>query len=223
MTVSLTDYTSLITSEHNQKPKYLAMVSLLAGTLVDIQNTTLGITGGYDLDVAVGDALDTLGRWIGLSRQVVTPITGVYFAWDTDGVGWDQGNWRGPFDPLTGLTTLDDDTYRLFLKATIGANHWDGTIEHWQSVMNYVFTGTGTVISFVDYQDMSMDVVITGVPPSALVKALIRDGYFILKPGAVRINGYFITSVPGTPIFAWDAPGSSSFAGWDTGSWAATL
>ncbi|WZB61444.1 DUF2612 domain-containing protein [Achromobacter xylosoxidans] len=24
---------------------------------------------------------------------------------------------------------LDDDTYRLLLRAKIGANHWDGTLE----------------------------------------------------------------------------------------------
>ncbi len=220
---TVADYSALITSEHAGKPKFSAWLGLLVSGLVDTQNLTSTFSALYDLDVAVDDRLDVCGQWAGLSRYVVTPITGVYFSWDTSGVGWDQGVWEGPFDPVTGVTRLDDETYRMFIRAKIAANHWDGTIQGYQDALAYVFQGTGTVVSLVDHQDMSMDVVFSGTPPSALSQALITQGYLQLKPTTVHINGYYITSVPGAPIFAWDAPGSSSFAGWDTGAWAVTF
>lgn len=220
---SYDDYLSLITSEHNQKPKYMAMLGLFATPLVDDQNLTASLPQKYDLDVAVGNQLDTVGRWIGLSRSLPVPISGVYFSWDAAGVGWDEGVWRSPFDPITGLTALDDETYRLFLKAKVGANHWDGTNAGWQTVMSYVFQGTGTVINYVDSQDMSMDVLITGILPSTLTLTLITQGYLSLKPAGVRINNYYVTSVPGAPIFAWDVMPGTGFGGWDVGAWATPL
>lgn len=219
----LADYDSLITSEHNQQPNYMAMLDTLGQPLVDAQNLSLTLNASFDIDVAYGNQLDVVGKWVGLSRQLAVPITGVYFAWDTNGVGWDQGAWQGQFDPDTGLVSLDDSTYRLFLKAKIGANQWDGTASTWVTIMNYVFQGTGTVISYSDNQDQSMDVLITGTTPSALSLALIKQGYLQLKPSGVRINNYYVTSVPGAPIFAWDASPGSGFDGWDSGAWATLL
>ncbi|MGC7970039.1 DUF2612 domain-containing protein, partial [Salmonella enterica] len=67
----------------------------------------------FDLDQAIGVQLDAVGEWVGISRNITVPLAGVYFSFDIAGLGFDQGVWKGPFDPDTGLTTLDDDTYRL--------------------------------------------------------------------------------------------------------------
>jgi hypothetical protein len=82
----------------------------------------------FDLDQAAGDQLDIIGLWVGVGRRVKTPPIGVYFSLDIVSVGFDQGVWQGPFDPSMGITLLDDDTYRLLIRAKIGANHWDGTL-----------------------------------------------------------------------------------------------
>lgn len=223
MTATTDDYLQLITSQHRDRPKFAAMLRLLGDPLVANQNTALNLQQLYDLDVAVGSQLDTLGKWIGLPRQLQTPLAGVYFAWDDPALGWDLGAWKGLGDPDTGVVTLDNETYRLYLRAKIGANHWDGSDEQWQQITNYIFAGTGTVVSYSDNQDMSMDVLITGTMPSALTQGLIKQGYLTLKPAGVRINHYYVSSVPGAPIFAWDALPGSSFAGWDAGAWATPL
>lgn len=54
-------------------------------------------------------------------------------------LGFNQGIWKRPFDPDTGLTVLDDDTYRLVIRANIGANHWDGTLESTAAILNSIF------------------------------------------------------------------------------------
>lgn len=147
----LTDYTGLITSEHNQRPKFMAAVKALTKPMVALQNLLGGMPDAFDLDQAVGVQLDAVGLWVGIGRRVATPLTGVYFSLDTTGVGFDQGNWKGPFDPDTGLTLLDDDTYRLVLRAKIGANHWDGTLESSAAILNSIFTpGDGPVAVHAD-------------------------------------------------------------------------
>lgn len=214
------DYTIIITSQHRDKPKFMAMAEYLAQTFVDSQNEVLATPAYFDLDDAVGKQLDDIGEWVGLSRQVRIPIAGVYFSFDEEGVGWDLGVWKGEFDPDLGVTSLDDETYRLMIRAKIGANHWDGTLEQYQEILTSVFVGSASQVFGIDYQDMTMDVAIVGEEPSALLKALLTQGYFPLKPAAVRIRGFVFTSVPYAPLFAFDTDPSAEFiAGWDGGAW----
>lgn len=142
--VDVSQYTGLITSEHADKPKFTAMVSAVAQCFVDQQNALGNFIPSFDLDEAMGAQLDTLGAWVGIGRRVRTPLTGVYFSFDIAGVGFDQGVWQGPFDPSTGITVLDDDTYRLLIRAKIGANHWDGTLASSAAILNLIFQGGTT-------------------------------------------------------------------------------
>ncbi len=109
----MSKYTDLITNYHATRPKYFDHIDLSTRPLIDITSATRGLVSAFDIDTAVGVQLDTLGLWIGRSRIVSQPITGVYFSWDTDGLGYDQGVWQGPYDPDSGYTSLSDDTYTL--------------------------------------------------------------------------------------------------------------
>ncbi|KVZ79915.1 DUF2612 domain-containing protein [Burkholderia ubonensis] len=213
----LNDYTALITSEHRDKPRFAAMVAAVVQPLVDQMNLLASMPGKFDLDVAVGDQLDTVGRWVGVSRRIRTPLTGIYFSFDTAGLGFDQGIWKGPFDPDTGLTLLDDDTYRLVIRAKIGANHWDGTLEQSAAILNSIF-GADTHVFIEDHQDMSMTIGISGKVPSAVFLALLAGGYIPLKPEGVRVNYTIVTTVDSAPLFGFDMSGPY-VAGFDAGAW----
>lgn len=217
----ISQYTGLITSEHNQKPKFMAVVEALAGTMVDQQNLLASMPGKFDLDNAVGDQLDTIGIWVGISRDVPVPLIGIYFSFDTDGIGFDQGSWKGPFDPDAGLTRLDDDTYRLVIRAKIGANHWDGTLGASKSILDSIFGG-GTFVFIQDNQDMSMTVAIAGAIPSAVFLSLLKNGVIPLKPEGVRIDVVVVTTVDGAPIFGFDTE-NELVAGFDVGAWGTPL
>jgi len=138
-----TDYTGRITSEHSDKPKYMAMVDATVQPFVDALSVSKGLPVDFDLDSAVGVQLDQVGLWIGIGRRINTPLTGVYFSFDTEGLGFNQGVWKGPFDPDTGVIELDDETYRLLLRAKIAANHWDGTMETSKAILDAVFNPDG--------------------------------------------------------------------------------
>lgn len=217
----IADYTGKITSEHADKPRFTAMVAAVTQCFVDAQNALAGMPASFDLDGAIGKQLDDVGLWVGVSRNVATPLSGVYFSFDTIGLGFDQGVWKGPFDPDTGVTTLDDDTYRLIIRAKIGANHWDGTLVGSKSILDQIFAGD-TRVFIQDNQDMSITVGISGRVPSALFLALLSGGYIPIKPQSVRVNYYLVTSTDGAPLFGFDM-GNDYVAGFDTGAWATPL
>ena len=219
MTVVATEYTGLITSEFNQQPNYIATVMALVQPAVDIQNLVLSLPGLYDLDVAVGTQLDAVGEWVGISRDIGTPLTGVYFAFDTAGLGWDQGAWYSPFDPTQGYAVLDDTHYRVLLRAKIAANNWDGSIAGAYTALSALFgAASGTYVFIQDNQDMSMNYSLAGNIPDAITLALFTGNYLSLRPCGVRINNFYTPSQPG-PLFGFDIE-NSLVSGWDVGGWA---
>jgi len=214
-------YTDLVTSEHNQQPNFMAVVQALAQPMVDLQNALGGMPAKFDLDTAVDVQLDDVGLWVGISRTVPVPLTNVYFSFDTAGLGFDQGNWKGPFDPDTGLTRLDDDTYRLVIRAKIGANHWDGTLGSSKAILDSIFGG-GTFVFIQDNQDMTMTIGVAGSIPSAVFLALLGNGIIPLKPEGVGVNYTIVTSIDDSAIFGFDVQ-NDLIAGFDVGAWGTPL
>ena len=215
--MTTTDYTALITSQHNDKPKFVAMTTSDVEPFVEIENILLNIPSYYDVDTAIGSALDVIGEWVGANRNIPIPLTGVYFEWDSTAlVGWDSGSWQGEFDPVSGLTSLPDDSYRKYIKAKIAANRWNGTIESAYDVWVEIFTDSAIIIQ--DNQDMSMVVGVTGTKLGAIDQALLTGGYIALKPVGVSISYFAITETDGS-LFGWDTD-TIALNGWDSGQWA---
>lgn len=224
MTIDVeTDYLNKVTSEHRQKPKYIAMLTAVLQPLCEVQDFENDLSMQYDLDVAVGKQLDVVGQWIGLSRDVTSLIPDVYFSFDTPGLGFDQGVWFGPGSPTTGLIQLPDDSYRLLLKARAVNNAWNGSIPQAYEIWDQLFDGTGISVFIIDNGDLTMDLgIATAEPLSALNQALFQGGYLDLRPAGVLINQYIIVTGLGL-IFALDAPPPPAYAGLDVGYWASIL
>src|ERR1700761_2587677 len=117
MAFDVSKYLDLVTSEHADKPNFNAMIAVLTQPFVDMQNLMASMPGLFDLDTAIGAQLDRVGLWVGISRVLKIPLQGVYFSFDTEGLGWDQGTWKGPFDPADQLVSLGDEPYRRLLRA----------------------------------------------------------------------------------------------------------
>ena len=214
----LGDYLNRITSEHRNQPKFIAYLTALLQPLIDSQGVLRSLLTTFDLDTAIGVQLDATGQWIGRSRFLETPLAGVYFSFDIAGVGFDQGQWLGPFDPIDGLSALDDETYRQLLRAKVLLNNWDGSIPvAAAAIAEVVGNNPATIIMVLDNQDMSMTVGIAGQIPSAVIIALLKGGYVPIQPEGVLVN-YEITSVNGTALFGFDVE-NTSIAGFDVGAW----
>lgn len=211
------DYTQLITSEHADKPRFVATVALTCGMLGQAADVAQSLTSAFSVDEAIGAQLDKVGLWVGISRNQQVPIPNAYFSWDTAGLGWNQANWKGPYEPTEGITVLDDETYRAVIKAKIGSNYWAGTNETLQVIAESAFAGLGVQCFVIDNFDMSVTVYILGAPTAVLL-ALIKRGVVPPKTAGVRVAGYILASDPGAPFFALDVYTTSEVAGLDFGS-----
>jgi hypothetical protein len=218
--MSVENYLNLVTSQHRQKPKFIATITALVNPAVSIQNVFASMIEKFDVDTATGDQLDIIGQWVGVTRFINTPLTGIYFSWDgVTTTGWGYGIWQGEFDPTTGITELSDPFYRVLIQAKIAANRWDGTIPQAYLIWKEIFVNNTILIE--DNQDMTMVVGIIGPPLDAVTQALLVGGYLSLKPEGVKIS-YYAIPVNDGPIFAWDTEGSG-LDGWDIGSWATLI
>lgn len=213
-------YPGLVTSQH-QQPRFTALVAVLTQPLVDAQALLASLPAAFDVDTAVGVQLDSVGLWVGITRVLRVPLSGVYFAWGVEGVGWTQGIWKGPYDPASGLTSLPDDVFRRLIKARIAANAWNGSIPGAYDVWESAFADTGSIIMIQDNQDMSMVVGIAGMRPDAVTQALLMGNYIPLKPEGVRVSWYAVTQ-DGGPLMAWGCQ-SDGLAGWGAGRWPIVL
>jgi len=156
--------------------------------LNDVTNCLSSITSAFDLDYAVGVQLDTLGEIIGASRTV-------------------------NFQPSNGVSpVLDDNTYRLLLRATIANNHWDGRIGSLYPIWNNLFPGGH--ITIVDNQNMTAEVVMTGSFTS-IVQDLISHDLIVPRPETVQ----YTYSFGSLPFFGFSTTNTAYIAGFDTGKW----
>ena len=215
--MTVQDYLNLVTSEYQNSTNFNAMISVMGDLFVHIQDVQNSMIPLFDLDTPpVGDQLDIIGLWVGISRNVSVQADGVYFSWDgTDQtLGWDFGSWQNPDQPNL-ITVLPDDAYLNLIKGKIAANNWDGTTTGLYKIWASVFPQF--TVWILDHCDMSYGMAVSGGIVDSLTVALITGGYFGLKPEGIRISEYFF-SVDSNPAFCWDIE-SNVGKGWDEGSW----
>lgn len=181
-------YLSLVTSQYASSKKFNKLLYVLLKKFDDASQVLVNMDTALDLDGAVGVQLDMLGATVGAFRTV-------------------------GFQPSDGISpVLDDATFRIYIKAKIAQNQWDGTIISLYPIWQSLFPG-GKII-FIDNQNMSCDITLTGSFTS-ITRDLIVNGYIIPRPEGVLYT--FIFGV--LPFFGFgDSPGFIS--GFDTGHWA---
>ena len=171
-------YRRLLTSEYRHSPKLINWLLWLLNEGTTYTNFIQMFVKAFDLDVAVGQQLDTIGRLVGVRRLL-------------------------DFVPSGGESPLlDDATYRFLIKATIIKNTWKGKLEDLYSAWRILYPET-ELFQIQDLQDMTYNVIIAGAFTS-LQKELISKGYIIPKPEGVRINLMTITDTTGYPLFSYD-------------------
>lgn len=171
-------YRKLLTSEYRHSPKLINWLLWLLNEGTTYTTFIQTFISAFDLDNAAGQQLDTIGRLVGVKRLLT-------------------------FVPAGGESPLlEDDTYRMLIKATIIKNTWKGKLEDLYSAWRTVFPNT-KLFQIQDLQDMTFNVIIAGAFTS-LERELITNGYIIPKPEGVRINLLTITDITGLPLFSYD-------------------
>ncbi|GAL60543.1 hypothetical protein EV102420_43_00010 [Pseudescherichia vulneris NBRC 102420] len=221
----MSKYTELITNYHATKPLFFEHINLSTRPFINISTALKAMPEDFDIDTAVGTQLDQIGEWVGRTRYVREPISGIYFSWDNDALGYDQGVWQGPYDPDSGFTVLSDETYRIVLKAKIAINNWNGQNDTLPAILDAATAGSGLRMQIVDNQDMTISVWVFYENGSAGVSlellAAIRQGYLTVKAAGVW-SGDVLTPSEGSQFFGFDIT-NNWIAGFDDGAWESVL
>lgn len=181
-------YLALLSHEYRNSPKLNALLYVLLKKFDDVTNCMVLLDTAFDLDSAIGAQLDVLGGIVGAARVVL-------------------------FQPSGGVSpTLDDDTYRIYIKSKIVSNAWDGHIDSLQNFWVELFPGGS--IAIADNQNMTATIFLTGAFTS-IIQDLIVNGYIVPRPEGVLYDYVFTT----LPAFGFgSSPGF--IAGFDEGKWA---
>lgn len=159
--MTIKKYVDNITSQHRDKPKFISWLKKSLTVLDHAYYATKSVDINFDLDNAIGRQLDLLGIIIGRGRTLT-------------------------FQPMHGHNpVLDDEIYRLVLKAKVSMNMWNGTIPHIYEIWDNIFKDIGLEIE--DNQDMSINAYITGYV-NQIRQELIQRGLIVPKPQGVRVN-----------------------------------
>jgi hypothetical protein len=151
-------YLDKLTSEYRSSTRMNAWLNANLKLFQDMLTCIRKILPEFDIDTARGVQLDVLGAIVGQKRQV---------DFQTSAGG----------NPI-----LDDETYRLLLRARIAMNHWDGKIGSAMNIWGKLFPGGRLLI--YDHQDMSATIFYFGAF-TPMIKDLIEHGYIIPRPEGV--------------------------------------
>lgn len=187
------------TDDHPIFDKYL---QLLIGGKTELQEVFHQLMQERSIDTATGSQLDIIGDIVGQPREFIDTALLTYFAYlgypdaesygdlNNSGVG---GFYRGLDDPLAGNTLLNDDQYRLFIKAKIIKNSTNATPNQLLDFIKFVFDSPQNQL--IEEGDAAYTLLV-GKELSTFEKVLLTyisysSGYpsrFVPKPIGVRVN-----------------------------------
>lgn len=161
--MNIIPYLNLIPSHNREKPKF---ISWLSASLIQVDDTEAMLKtfeAEFDLDTAVGNQLDVVGKLVGVSRQL-------------------------NFQPVSDSPIVNDAIYRRMIKAKIAKNQWDGKYETLTTIWNEFFPDIQLIVT--DNQNMTVDILVFGIGDN-LEREIIQAGYYIPKAQSVLYNYVF--------------------------------
>lgn len=186
-------YAALITSEHNQKPKFMAMVGLVTGAIGDVNVGIQSIQPAFDLDQAVGAQQDVIGEWVGQSRVIPGVLVVGFFGFADDASASPFGEQADPSiggrfyeqgEAFQSTTVLGDVDYLTVLKARIVRNQSDGTLADLEAALQFIF---GTACQVADNGTLSISIHVSA-PLTPTQKALLLGLDLLPRPAGVAIG-----------------------------------
>ena len=161
---SVDDYLGLVEVQHSPRPKFMAVLRKYLEPVQAASDIAEEMHGDFSIDNGVGKQLDVLGKLLGVSRDYP------YFAGST-----------------STTKSMDDDQYRLVLRATVAKDAWDGSFHSFADTWNEIFAGQAVTATVVDNMNMSCTVTMSGDFDEDIA-SLITAGYVFPKPMGVSMT-----------------------------------
>lgn len=184
--------------QYGQKSNAVATVTAYSEEFELIYDNANILQMAYDLDFAVGKQLDTLGKIVGISRNVPFSVPKKYFGFDGHLNSCPFGSkfnvvvsypFRSRFEIPYSDGQLNDNDYRFFIKAKIIKNYAtskniDSGNLSIQNAVDYLFNSKAYI---VDNKDMTMTLYIDSSYDSSKLTYL-ENLDLLPRPQGVRYN-----------------------------------
>lgn len=178
-----------IYAQYRDKPKAVAWYAIARKLGGSIEAAAQAVRKSYDIDTAVGEQLNVIGRIVVAPRSFVGSMPmnpGLFDLTDGDQFGDDDAMFSALTIDQDGQ--LSDELYRLVIKAKIVKNNGDATIDNILDGMNFLLP-KAQVLRVTDGEDMSFSIEFYGEITNLERFALLNAG-MVPKPQAVRFNGF---------------------------------
>lgn len=224
----LNEANSRVTYAFENSEVFLKYLQILIAGNDDIQKAIKEVKQLRSLDTATGKQLDNIGELVGQPRELLEADLYEYFGFEGKDTAQTFGEYGDPTvggffysfgTPLGGNILLDDETYRMFIRAKIFKNSTASTPEEFIDVINFIFKTPQCCISNEGGGSVT---VLFGRELSPFEKALLNyvsysqayPSRLIPKPAGVKMNfgefragqAFGFQGVPGAKGFA-DAVG----------------
>lgn len=179
-----------VINQYRNKPRMMKWLTLLPEVANErIEQAAFDVYGSYDVDTAVDDQLDVIGRIVGLPRPVLRGAAYDVFGYAGNDfyTNYNIAPYIGNGDQIDAL--LNNDLYRKLIKAKIARNISDGTVD---SIIQLLEIVIGIkVTALVSNGDKSFDIGIAS-PMDNTTRYLVDNFDLIPKPQGTRLGQIFI-------------------------------
>jgi Protein of unknown function (DUF2612). len=167
-------------AQYRDKPKTVEWIGINGEMGSQLEAAFDGIANSYDIDAAGTDELDILGRIVVIDRSFESGIEQT-----TNMFGRTQfGNGQFQVGSIQGTEELNNDIYRILIKAKIAKNNNDATLDGIIESLAIIVETDNIMIR--DNEDMSFDVLFDSL--TEIEKQVLQGFDIIPKPQGVRIN-----------------------------------
>jgi len=193
---------SRVYAQYRDKPKAFEWIGINGELGNEIETVYQDIAASYDIDSANTDELDILGRIVVIGRSFESTDFSQAFLFGAAQFGAAQ------FRPGSGSTDqdLNNNIYRLLIKAKIAKNTNDATLDGIINALDFIIETQD--IKIIDPEDMSFSLVFDEL--TDLERIVLTSFNIIPKPQGVRFTGY--TELAAVTQFGRQQFGSTQFA-----------
>ncbi len=186
------DYVNLITSQHRQKEKFIAMIKAVSQPMTDCFNFLSNLHSKYDVDNANDPYLETLAHWTGTPTIIPGAAQLEYFGFedqensltfgetDDPDVG---GYFRESGQSGTGGLIPKGEFLRRLIQAKILKNHSSGNINETREILRLVLNHDQFKV--IDNNDMTVSFINLSPRFTDTEKILVR--MFFPLPSGVEL------------------------------------
>lgn len=176
-----------IYAQYRNKPKAKAWYGIVPTLGLEICTAFEQIRTSYDVDKAVDEQLDVIGRIVVIDRSYESSVEWDSLLWGQPVAQWGGVNIQWESTGLVVNDTVSDAIFRTLIKAKIAKNNSDATLDGIVDALLYITNAAP--IRVVDNEDMTMSVSF-GSELDDITRFVLNTFDIVPRPQGVEFLGY---------------------------------